>query len=896
MSTRHPLPALAAPAATRPGGRRLLPGGTVLLLATLGGAPVLAQTTAPAPGPATAASSPRPASPVPAAAADAGRSGPRGIAVLIDQANFWSAQGRPELAQQALDRLLTVDPNSSDVLLAAAEVAAQNGDRPTAEIYVARLRQMAPDSPQRAQAEVALRAASVDQAVLNEARNLAQAGQREAAMQRYRQLFPNGEVPAIFAAEYYQTLAGSSAEYFEEARSGLERAVARVPENRPLQLAYAQLLTYNETYRQEGARRLRALANEPTVGAAARAAWRQALLWLPSDPDTADELQAYLESNTGNRDAELEAKYEEAKATRISPSITYRLSAWAAMEAKNYEASERDFRSAIESDPQDAESYAGLALLRKIKGRYAEAREFFDKAVQLAPFREEDFRSRLGDLSGRETAPATAGRGTGGNGGRSGGGNAGPPSASYLAWQSLQRGQLERATENANRALRGNANEKLQGEIVLGLVSLRRNALPDAEARFRRILAARRNVPAAQAGLFEALQRQGRQADADRFLADSGFRPPEGALGSRSAALRQQAEQTRDPAAKIALLRGALSSDPNNVWVAFDLARALKASGDTAEARRIEAQLSARQGASDALFASALLANADGRISESVDRLEAIPDRARTADGNRLLDENRRVLEVRQLERAARGNPQSPAARRLLALAGEGDQTGETQAAVIRAFSRLRQTGNLQAASRTILASPPAAPAARVAVGFAMVEAGRNNDADSLIGSLDGDTRLTREQRQQVATLRANSAAQAAQNLNERGDRTEAMGRLSRALRDSPDNPQVQLSLARLYSLSGRAAEGQSISEGILSRDPDNVAARAVAGEAAVLNSDIGRAEQILREGRARNADELQMALLEARIARARRDTLRARNALEEAARLRGAQLRASAP
>ncbi|WP_338662840.1 tetratricopeptide repeat protein [Pararoseomonas sp. SCSIO 73927] len=905
MSTRQPHSALAAPVANRSGGRRILPGGTVLLLAALGGAPGLAQSPPPLPGgpaPATATAPPRPVpapnpapgaaspTPAPAPSADAGRAGPRGVAVLIDQANFWSAQGRPELAQQALDRLLTVDPNSPDVLLAAAEVAAQNGDRATAEVYVARLRQIAPDSPQRAQAELALRAASVDQAVLAEARNLAQAGQREAAMQRYRQLFPNGEVPAIFAAEYYQTLAGSSPDHFEEARAGLERAVSRVPENRPLQLAYSQLLTYSEAYRFEGLRRLRALAAEPTVGEAARQAWRQALLWLPSDPDAAEEIGAYIAAVGGNADAEIQAKYNEAKATVIPASITNRLAGWTAItEQKNAEA-ERLFSASIAEDPQDAESHIGMAIVRKLQGRFAEAREFFARAVQITPFREEEFRNSVGDLSGATAGGSGGGRGA--TGGGRGGGNY--TSDSYVAWQSLNRGQLDRAASSAQRALRGNANERLQGEIVLGMVALRRNNNAEAERRFRRVLAARRNQPAAQAGLYEALSRQNRLPEADRFLAESGYRPPEGGLGTRSNALRQEAAATRDPAAKIAILRGAIASDPNSVWLAFDLANALKANGQTEEARRLEAQLASRRGAADALFASALLANADGRIAEAADRLEAIPDRARPADGDRLLDQTRQTLQLRDLERQARGNPQSDAARRLLGLAGQPDPTGQTQAGVIRAFNRLRQTGNLEAASRAVLASPPATPAGRVAASFAMVEAGRTAEAESLIGGLAGNSGLTREQRQQVATIRGNAAAAAAERLTARGDQRGAMERLSRALDDAPDNPDVQLAAARVMARSGRADEAQRVAEGILGRDPDNVAARAVAGEAAVLNNALGRAEQILSEGRARRADGLQMALLEAQIARARRDPVRAREALEEAARLRGAQLRAS--
>jgi hypothetical protein len=60
------------------------------------------------------------------------------------------------------------------------------------------------------------------------------------------------------------------------------------------------------------------------------------------------------------------------------------------------------------------------------------------------------------------------------------------------------------------------------------------------------------------------------------------------------------------------------------------------------------------------------------------------------------------------------------------------------------------------------------------------------------------------------------------------------------------------------------------------------------------MRNAFSRAEEILRDGKARGADELQMALLEARIARARGDHVRARQALETAARLRVGQLRVS--
>ncbi|MBP0444030.1 tetratricopeptide repeat protein [Roseomonas sp. SSH11] len=833
----------------------------------------------PAPAPAAGAvvnTSPNAAAPAPP---------PRAFLILLDQANYWTAQGRPELAQQALDRLLQLDPNNPDVLAASAEVAAQNGDRPTAETYLARLNQIAPNTPAAMRAAQALRAATVDQAILSDARRLSEAGQREAAMQRYRELFPNGDVPVLFAAEYYLTLAGTSERNFEEARQGLERAVQLAPDNLALQLSYAQLLSFNEGYRIEAVRRLRTLADAPMASAGARATWRQTLLWMGSDPDTAEMIEIYLRTNPA--DPEIQAKFEEAKATRIPPGAIERLNAWNGLSERRFDDAERGFEAAIASDPTDGEAVFGLAIIRKIQERFPEARELLARAIELSPLRREEFEQQIGDLTAR---PAIAtGGGSRGGGGR---GFVAPASAATLAWQNLSRNALDSATRHANQAIRAGGAERAQGETVLGMVAIRQRNYSAAETRFRSALSINPRFAAAQAGLFEVLQRQRRFAEADRLVSETGYRPNQDTLLLRATILREEAARTADPEAKLAILRGALAADPNNVWASYDVARLLRAKGQVEEARRIERSLSERT-APDALFAAALLSNADGRVSETVDRLQSIPPRARTEDPQRLLAQNQQVLELRRLENAARGNPRSDAARRLLALASRPDPTGEVQAAVIRAFSRLSQTANLDQAVRLATsATEGAPPSARLAVAGAMLEAGRANQAETLAASAERDPALTVDARRQAAAVRNNSTAAAADRLTYDGNRGAALQRLAPALERSPESPEVQLSLARIYASTDRAEEASRITDGLLRQNPRDVAVRSVAGEAAVAQGAYGRAEQLLSEGRALGADPLQMALLDARIARARGDVLRARRALEEAARLRARQLR----
>ncbi|SHI90234.1 Tetratricopeptide repeat-containing protein [Roseomonas rosea] len=845
-----------------------------------------------------------PAAQAPGADAAAGRTASRGSAILLDQANYWSSQGRPELAQQALERLLLLEPNNPDVLATAAEVAALNGERAIAETYVARLNQIAPGGAAARRGAAALRIANVDQAVLADARRLTQAGQREASIQRYREIFPNGEVPDVYAAEYYQTLASVSFQGFLEARAAMEEVVARNPENRPLQLAYAQILVTRETSRSEGIERLRVLARSPDVAGSARAAWRQAILWQGPSGETFAQVQEYL--RTFPADPEMSAKLEESRPGPQERLAAVRVQAFELMRTNQRE-SERLFESALAENADDVDSMIGLAMIRRAQKREAEARQLRDRATELAPDRRDEFLRSLGYVSpdgvaypepGQAVAGAWRGPGGLGHGGRgqagagtSNGRNGRPPTTgpSLQAWRALQQGKLDEAQELAQRLARGNAAEQADAANLLGQVALRRGDPGTAKLRFRESLNRRPRQVEVQASLYGVLVQQGRFDEADRFAQQSGYRPNVNTQAFRSDVLRDQALRQPEAEQRIALLRRSLAAEPGNVWAAHDLARLLKTRGQQEEARRLEREL-VRRGTRDSIYAAALLSEYDGRLPETVSRLEGIPAASRTADMGVMLERNRRQLEVRRLEVAARGNPRSPAAERLVALAGQPDPTGATQAEIIRAFNRLRQPENLEAARRAASPDAPATPApAKAAIAAALADAGREQEAEGLAQRAERDPRLAEDLRRTASAAGRRAAARPAQA----GERAAAP--VPVAARD-PENWRAQLSLARVYVRSDRGSEATELAEGVLRQNPDNVEARSVAGEIAVLRGQIGRAEQILSEGRDRRTDELQMALLEARIARARDDQVRARRALEAAARLRGEQLRSVTP
>ena len=811
----------------------------------------------------------------------------RAGSILLDQANYWSAQGRPSMALSALERLIALEPSNAEVLAVSAEVAIQNGDRAAAETYLARIAQVAPGSPAQARAQAALRASSVDQGALAEARRLAQAGQREAALQRYREIFPNAEVPDAYAAEYYQTLASVSSENFREAVNALREAVRRQPENRSLQLSYAQLLTYREVTRAEGVERLSALSQLNDIASGARAAWRQALLWQGPSGESEELINAYLAKYPD--DQEIIAKLAEIRAVTADPVGEARIRGFELLRDNKIAEAETLFNNVLAQDANEPTGLLGLAMVRRRQSREVDARELLERATAVAPDRRAEFLESLGyteddlrtgrGLPGRNVGGVgNAGRGNG-RGGR--GGNAGtnanyvPPSVP--ARRALGAGRYDEAARLAATAARGDEGQRIEASVILGQVALQRRDYVTAEVRFREALNRRRNLPEAQQGLYAALAGQRKFAEADAYASASGFRPNEGVNLGRSAALREEAVRENDADVQISLLRGAVAASPSDVWARHDLARVLKTRGQRPEAQQIERELLNRR-TTDAMFAAALLANQDGRAADVVARLEAIPARALTPDGRRLLDLNRRFVDVGRLGRLARGNPTGDAARQLLAIAAQPDPTGEIPATVVRTFGSLRQGSNAEEAARLAGATNPnASPRARAIIASALLDAGERDDARATVATVERDPRL---------------------NLDAvRGPvgRTAGGPATNNALRqeDPLDNRRPQLSVARVYANSGRTEEALRIAENVLAQNPGNVEARSVAGEAAVLNGSIGRAEELLREGRSLGADELQMVLLEARIARARRDGLRARRALEEAARLRGEQLRA---
>ena len=238
------------------------------------------------------------------------------VDILVRQAERWLGMERYDLAASSIERALAADPRNTQALAVAARIEAARGNRAGAAGLASRLREAGGTEEQRSVAEGALREASVDRNAIEEARRLAREGRVEEAAARYRQAFGGGTPPPAFQQEYFSVLAGTQAGG-EEGRRGLAR-LAESPTATPrARLSFAQTQTFQPATRQEGIRRLSALANDPEVGDEARRAWRQALSWSASDPAYAPLIQAYLQRFPN--DAELRQAQQAALAAAPRP-------------------------------------------------------------------------------------------------------------------------------------------------------------------------------------------------------------------------------------------------------------------------------------------------------------------------------------------------------------------------------------------------------------------------------------------------------------------------------------------------------------------------------------------------------------------------------------------------
>jgi len=129
---------------------------------------------------------------------------------LLEEAHFWEQRGRDDNAADKWNKLLKLDPDNVDALVALGMYEARGGHPEQAKIYLEKLKQLKATQAQIRPVDEAIRRGAVDpKAQLEDARKLARQGDVDAAADSYRLLGDPSRLKGDAALEYYQVLAGT---------------------------------------------------------------------------------------------------------------------------------------------------------------------------------------------------------------------------------------------------------------------------------------------------------------------------------------------------------------------------------------------------------------------------------------------------------------------------------------------------------------------------------------------------------------------------------------------------------------------------------------------------------------------------------------------------------------
>ncbi|MFZ6781048.1 cellulose synthase subunit BcsC-related outer membrane protein [Undibacterium sp. Ji83W] len=840
---------------------------------------------------------------------------------LKEQAQFWQQRGRDDNAADTWRKLLKVDANNIDALMALSVLEAKAGNPEQAKTYFSRLRGTQASSAQIRNVEQALRQGSnggVGQ--LENARMLAKQGDTEAAVDAYKQIGDPSKLKGDAAFEYFQVLGGTKNGH-AEARKGLEKLIKENPGNSKYALAHAQVLTYREQSRVEGMALLEGLGNRPDVGKQATESWRQALSWMGMKPENAKYFSHYLDKHPDDqlirdrmaglsktvvapavpptvtpaatptpplahtvKPSESKAAEKIDKAEKIekaekavpkpkpvaeNPIEKSRVAGFKALDDNQIEAAEAEFQGLIKNYPKNPIGYGGMGLVKMRQEEFIEARSFLQKAVDYSPSQSKDQWKQASD------------------------------DASYWATVTEARNAFEdgdsaKGIDFLRKAIAHNGKEPA-GILQLADALQAENDLKGAEENYRRVLDADKTNIRALDGVIGVLVLQKRITDLEalssimlpRHLAIIANLKSEDLWNKAKAA-----EAAGDINTAQKMLEDAIMIKPDNAWLRMALARIYLKRDMPGQARAlIEAMTNVEAADPEALYVSALLSEMQQLWWEALNTLERIPTASRKKE---MVDLQKRLWIRVQIDRitllAKRGN--TGLAKDILAnveqVAGNDMEFTGTMANL---YIQLGNKERGYAMLREAVQNTPK-PAAGLLLQYAgtLMQANQEGELEATMRRVAAMPNLQEAEILAFTQLQRVLAMRYAERAREAGDYATAYAYIQPMLIATPDDDMLLLTLARIYTAAGDAASARELYVKVLQNDPENPEVLQGLVYAAMEARDLENAEKYLSVLLRQEPDNPRYLALAGNVARAQGNNSRALSYFKKALALEQAQ------
>lgn len=780
-----------------------------------------------------------------------------------DQARYWAQRGRQDLAAEAWQKVLRIEPGNTAALAGLAMAEIRAGRPEQARPHVQALRKLSPADPALAQLEALLGNAAAANVAGPADTALDASGSRESA--------------APSRAALTRTAAGQGSS--SEPAPVPAPADAAPADALDAKVEAARQLTLRLNSRRQGLEQLMVIANDPVGRFKAQPAWRQALLWMNGKGGSARYFEAYLQ--TYGEDATLRRKLAAAQAEEgavadagparagaAAPAPASRAGevrrGWSLIEAGDIEGAEQIFAAHRQLDLRDAEAVAGLATVRQRQERHEEALALFEEASRLAPgrWRTALARARFEQELGQARKAAAA-------------------------------GQAAEAERQLRKLLGSSAQAGKDPAVRLALAEalVAQQQFTEAESIYRDVLRKHRGDVDAARGLIGLLTQSDRAGDAlalyRTFSAEQQAQV--GGLPTlQSLALRQQALMAKDAARSEELLRQALAIDPLGTWPRLDLARLYLTQKRRDDARSlIQGLPQSGPRAGEAAYIRGLFAAEEGNWYDALIWFEQVPEAQRSAE---MAAEQQRLWVRYQVERAevqARQGYRDKA----VALLGEiapYASTPELISALAEAYAEAGETAKaLNLLRQEIAKTVDASVEIRLAYARLLLRLGQHVEFEAQVEQLTRRPGLVARQEAEIAQLRNAYRLSQAAALREAGDLERAHEVLHPSILESPQDPRVLIAVGRLHEAAGEHERARSLYLQALEREPGIVDGYQGMVRACLLAGRKDEADRWMAEALRIEPDNSQLYDLAAQLAKARGEDGRAKQYLRKAVELR---------
>lgn len=304
---------------------------------------------------------------------------------LIEQIRYGETIYRDDIVNDATQRLLRLEPNAPEGLLAQVYLATRRGDLEAARMYLRTLSQVAPQSTAYAQARALVDLTRDEpQKLLAQARLFAAVGRIEDARKAYDELFKGVYPTADIAAEYWR-LRGRDPASRQEAEQALRALVAKYPRHPAILLALANY-RFDAGEPRQALQYLHELAKIGTQREVASAREFEYLNSLPVSEQSASLWSDFVARYAGTR-LETDAKtiLAEQRALLGDPVWVAGQRAVGIVDAGEGEKALAHLQAAVRAYPNDPQLLGALGLAYLRINERTQALKYFELAKENEP-------------------------------------------------------------------------------------------------------------------------------------------------------------------------------------------------------------------------------------------------------------------------------------------------------------------------------------------------------------------------------------------------------------------------------------------------------------------------------------------------------------------------------